>query len=358
MPPLKKHSKRSSWHMKSVWDFFSSTTLTVTLAALICIDAAWGSVVCIRNPEAFGALDQAILFPWLFTAGLKNLAVSLWIFILIFLIFLYALNTVACTLDRVYRIVKRGGAWQGFLPHIVHVGFLVALLGHLLGSAYGFRSPENLAVKGEPLVVPHSEGLALRLEDVSTVYSPAGELTSLKTTVTLLKDDEELLKDTIGMNDPLIHNGIAFYHLDHGNFPTGFILDVEGVSFRVSFGGSFRSPGGGGFTLGPLYRELLLQEIVSEGGERAFLRIDTPGAFVKLEGETIILRGYLSEPYAVLAINRDPGIWYVIAGSSILVFGMVLLLFTKGERGELVGPVPSATPAPSTPAQLRSGDTA
>jgi cytochrome c biogenesis protein ResB len=339
--------------MKRIWNFFASTGLTVALAVLICITASWGSVVCIRNPEVFRALDQAILFPWLLTVGRANLHLSLWIFILVILMALFALNTVVCTLDRLASIIKRKRPWQSFFPHIVHLGFLVALVGHLAGSTYGFRSPENFLFKGELTQVPDAEGLSVRLDDVEMSYSPSGDIDSLKTTVTLLEDDEEALTDAIEINGPLIYRGIAFYHVDGGTTPTGLVLDVDGETMGVKFGGSFTAPDGKRFFLGALYPDLALdeqgrpysrsnrfrnpfQEIFSETLERAFLNVSRPGNNVTLAATTIGLRDYETTLYAVLAINRDPGIWFIIAGSSMLVIGMVLLLFLRGERGELV----------------------
>jgi cytochrome c biogenesis protein len=322
--------------MKRIWEFFSSTALTIILAILICIVAAWGSVVCIRNSEFFQGLDRAVLLPWLFTEGTEALALTLWIFVLVFLIFFFALNTVICTLDRLYSIIKQKRPWQSFFPHIVHIGFLVALLGHLLGSSYGFRSSGNIVFKGEPLSVPHTEGLSVRLEDVEIDYTPSGDLERLKTTVTLLEGDKEALTDTIEINGPLIYRGIAFYHVDHGKTPTGLVLDVDGEKKSVKLGGSFITRDGRIFSLGALYPDFGVQEIISEWRERAFLNISVTGTFVTLGGKTITLKGYETTPFAILTINRDPGIWLMIAGSSILVLGMVLLLFLRGERGELV----------------------
>ena len=51
---------------------------------------------------------------------------------------------------------------------------------------------------------------------------------------------------------------------------------------------------------------------------------------------TIRLVDYKMTPYVVLTINRDPGIWFIIIGSLVLVTGMALLLLMRGSRAELV----------------------
>lgn len=339
--------------MKTIWRFFASTELTIILTILICIDAAWGSLISMKNPAVFQALDQAILFPWLFSIGKTNLNISLWIFILVFLTAIFAINTAACALDKLYSIFKDKRPWQLLFPQIVHIGFLIALLGHLIGSIYGFRSPGNFIFQGQTIEVPSQPGLSLRFDDIEMKASRRAGLEDLKTKVALLKDGKEILKDDIRINGPLIYKGISFYHADQGEAPTGLILKTGVEDFRIKFGGAFKTGGGAIFKLGRIIPDFALdetgspysrsqdyrnpyQEIISLDGKKAWLPLSAPGSSVKLEGQTIELVDYINTPYVVLNINRDPGIGFIIAGSAILVIGMLLLLFLRGERAELV----------------------
>ena len=339
--------------MKSIWRFFASTELTIILAGLIILDAAWGSIISMKNPQVFQSLDQAILFPWLFSAGKANLNISLWIFILVFFITIFAINTTVCTLDKLYSTFKDKRPWQSLFPQIVHIGFLIALLGHLIGSIYGFRSPGHFVFQGQTIQVPSQEGLSLRFDDIEMKTSRRAGLEDLKTKVALLEDGKELLKDNIQINGPLIYKGIAFYHIDQGEAPTGLILRVGEEDFRIKFGGAFKTKNGAIFKLGTIIPDFALdekgnpysrseeyrnpyQEIISASGKIEWLQLSTIGSSVNLEGHTIELSGYINAPYVVLNINKDPGIWFIIIGSVVLVIGMLLLLFLRGERAELV----------------------
>ena len=339
--------------MKSIWRFFASTELTIILAGLIVIDAVWGSIVSMKNPAIFQALDQAILFPWLFSIGIARLNISLWIFILVFLTTIFAINTTVCTLDKLYSILKDKRPWQSFFPQIVHIGFLIALLGHLVGSIYGFRSPGNFVFQGQTVEVPSRPGLFLRFDDIEMKTSRRAGLEDLKTKVALLKDGKEILKYNIRINGPLIYGGIAFYHADQGEAPTGLILKVDGEDFRMKFGGAFRTKQGAMFKLGNILPDFAMdekgnpysrseeyrnpyQEIISISGKTAWLPLSGIGSIIKLDGHTIELADYINAPYVVLNINKDPGIGFIIAGSAVLVIGMALLLFLRGERAELV----------------------
>lgn len=339
--------------MTRVWRFFSSVYLTVVLAALICIVAAWGSLLSVRYPQFFRAFDQEVLLPFLASTGVEYLRLTAWVWLLIVLSALFGLNTFVCTADKAYAILRNRKPWAALFPHIVHVGFLIALLGHLVGSVWGFRSYGNVVFEGDSIPVPHTRGLYLRLDRSEMNVLASGELDSLKTSVTLFDDSgAEVARGDIGMNAPLIHKGVAFYHFDQGQSPSGLVLDVDGRTERVELEGSFTAPGGEEMRLGAIYPDLAFDEegkpynrsnefsnahieITGSHGS-AFLPISGPGASVAIDGHTITLADYVYTPYVMFIINKDPGIGFIIAGSVVLVAGMVLLLFFRGERTELV----------------------
>lgn len=339
--------------MARVWRFFSSVYLTVILSALICVVAAWGSLLSVRYPQFFRAFDQEVLLPFLASTGVEYLRLTAWVWLLIALSALFGLNAFVCTADKVYAILRNRKHWAALFPHIVHVGFLIALLGHLVGSVWGFRSYGNVVFEGDSIPVPHTRGLYLRLDRSEMNVLPTGELDSLKTSVTLLDDSgSEVARGDIGMNAPLIHDGVAFYHFDQGQSPSGLVLDVDGKRVKVELEGSFTTAGGEEMRLGSIYPDFGLDEkgrpynhsnefanphieITGAHGS-AFLPISSPGTSVTAGGRTITLTGYVYTPYVMFIINKDPGIGFIIAGSVVLVAGMVLLLFFRGERTELV----------------------
>jgi cytochrome c biogenesis protein ResB len=249
--------------MTKVWRFFSSVYLTVILAALISADAAWGSILSMRYPQFFRAFDQEVLLPFISSLGPEYLSLTAWVWALIFLTALFGVNAFVCTADKLYAVIKNKKPRAALFPHIVHIGFLIALLGHLAGSVYGFRSYGNVVFEGSSIPVPHTSGLFLRLDKSEMNVLPSGELDSLKTTVTLLDAKGEMVdQGEIGMNDPLIHKGIAFYHFDQGQSPSGLVMDIDGASATVEFEGSFKAPDGTELTLGALYPDFAVD---SEG---------------------------------------------------------------------------------------------
>jgi len=340
--------------MTGLWRFFSSVYLTIALAIAICAVSAWGSIISMQNPQLFRAFDQEVLFPLLFSLGTRYLGQTLWVWALIVLTAIFALNTAVCTFDKVLAIVRNRRPWQAFFPHIVHVGFLIALVGHLVGSVWGFRSYGHVLHEGEVIPVPNEKGLYLRLDGTEVKTAPSGELDYLKTSLTLLGEDSQPIRSGhAGINSPLIYKGIAFYHFDQGENPTGLVLDVDGTEVTAELDGTFTAPDGSAFMMGRIYPDFAMDEkgdpynrseqfanphieILSADGTPAFLDLSGPGPAIRHGRHTILLRNYVYSPYVVLTINKDPGIMFIIIGSIVLVAGMALLLFFRGERAELV----------------------
>ncbi len=320
---------------------------------LICLNAVWGSIVTINNPQAFQKLDHTILFQWLVSSGLTNMNLSLWIYILIFLIFIFALNTAACTADRIITIVLTRRPWHTISPQLVHIGFLIALLGHLIGSVYGFRSQGNLLVEGKNMPVPYHDGLLLRLDGVDTEISENGELNSIETKVTLLYGDSEVASKSITINGPLIYKGTAFYHVNHGNTVTGVRIEIDKRDVKVDFGQGFGTPDGKQrFMLGRIIPDFAIDyrglpysrsnmyrnphvEVLSSTGSSGWLPLSI-GASIRVDDHTISLRDHIVSSYAIINIYKDPGIWFIIAGSTVLTLGMILSLFFRGRHVELM----------------------
>lgn len=353
--------------MKRLWQFFSSITLTIALSLLICAVSAWGSILAVRHPAFYRSLDSSVLFPRLLAGGAGGageLRFTLWIYILVALSSVFAVNTAVCTADRVYSVLRRNAPLKALLPHIVHAGFIVALLGHLAGSLGGFRSTGNVLFKGAPVPVDRTNGLSIRLDGFEMKQSPEGEIESLRTRVTIIEGSKEALTGDITINGPLIYRGIAFYHAGEGMMPSGLDLEAGGERLSLDFYSSAVLKDGARLTLGKVFPDFRLDrrgepysvtdefrnphiEVIIEGRgaggggggggvSKGYLDIGSPGGSVTVGAKAIRLADYVIDQYVVVNASKDNGIWLIIAGSVILTGGMVLLLFSGGEKSEIV----------------------
>jgi len=130
--------------MHSLYKFFSSIRLTLILTYIVVAVTMAGSFVLLFKKESFDTIDKALLIDWIRTSSFSS---YWWIAFLIALIFMFSMNTLLCTFDRLSLLIR---AWRGkrvksseeeetsisedirrgkglrmrtLLPYIAHIGF-------------------------------------------------------------------------------------------------------------------------------------------------------------------------------------------------------------------------------------------
>jgi len=169
---------------------FLCAQLTVLLLAV-------GSVVIARHRggDAEGMqLDE--LGPFFDEPSVSHL----WLYLLLPVMALYALNTALCTWHSVIQKWRAGvRTLSAYAPAMMHVAFLLAMVAHLVG---GLRSEERgmIAVDGEWGEL--SEGLRARAVDLVTEEHPDGQPRSAVATV-LIQGGGTASSQRVGFNEPL-----------------------------------------------------------------------------------------------------------------------------------------------------------
>jgi hypothetical protein len=129
--------------VRRAWTIAASVQVTFWLLALAALFFAVGSVYFRLEKEALPLLNFSLLQDWLARYGLSRPGLSWWLFLLLFTLLLLGVNTTACSLDRLGRLLKqsRGMARLEFAvavtPTLVHLVFILVLCGHLLSSFAG-----------------------------------------------------------------------------------------------------------------------------------------------------------------------------------------------------------------------------
>ena len=90
---------------KAIWSFFSSIRLTIYLVLIFVLIAFIGSFVIQGNP-LFEGMNNEILFKWLFADGINNLGKLWWLYALIIITFILAVNTIICNINRFSSLIK------------------------------------------------------------------------------------------------------------------------------------------------------------------------------------------------------------------------------------------------------------
>jgi len=145
------------------WRTLGSIRVTAALCFLLTLDLAVGYVSLRANLGVFVPLGDVGLFDWLRTYGVYNPAATAWFFGLLALLAALAVNTFACTTERVLAILATG-RWRRdwvskFAPHVMHYAVLLILTGYVCSYLFSTSLPGRGLRAGESLRLPGGEAV-------------------------------------------------------------------------------------------------------------------------------------------------------------------------------------------------------
>jgi hypothetical protein len=193
-------------------DFLLSIKTTVVLMLGLIIFFVAGALIMPLHP-AFESINSMPLLRWLAQAPAGG---TWWLLGTIVLLAVLAANTVACSVESLIR--KRSGRqWLLVVsPQVIHIGFMLMLLGHLV-SAYGGFKGTMVAVEGTQARLPN--GVTLKVSRLDVRRTPSGFPTDWRADVVYLKDGETLKTDYSAPNRPSFHDGYGVYVKQVRPFP-------------------------------------------------------------------------------------------------------------------------------------------
>lgn len=349
--------------MKKLYRFLSSIQLTIILTYIIVVVTMVGSFSLLYNKSAFEAIDAGILIEWL---KVSSFAASWWIILLVLFIFVFAMNTIFCTYHRVALLFK---AWKGravsdyddeetfisedvkrgkgvrfrtLIPYISHAGFIIALVGHLTGSIWGFRGADFFVPTGETAQIAEAKGVSLKVDEVFMKIGNRGYPEEMSAEVTLFYDGELVKKHSVEINSPLLHDNMAVYVKNVSQNLIGLKLVQRGKDGRTS---AFQLSSGEAKVLADGIRivagrtnaryaamELLVYTGSKLQGRKWLSASDPQYSSFNFNGVKLTVSGGRYEEGAVLNVNRDPGVWIVLTGLAIFVFSLGIHLFLRRSK--------------------------
>lgn len=149
-----------------LWRLLISIELCLALLALVCVAMAAGSFGL--SGEYAAAINAMPLLVWLreVPAG-----VSWWLWLTLALLALLVVNTVFCSCETLWSRRGRGGWWVVLAPQLMHAGFLLIMLAHLL-SAIGSELLQIEVQEGQLVTLPN--GARFGVAGISVSSLPNG----------------------------------------------------------------------------------------------------------------------------------------------------------------------------------------
>jgi cytochrome c biogenesis protein ResB len=218
-PITRKNSGKLVW----LWRSLGSVRLAVVLLILLVIDLSLAYFSINGRSIIFEPMNQVGIWPWLNTYAMANLRYTAWFFIFLVLLSALVLNTLVCTTDRLWKLLRQRKEQKSnkrfffaLSTHTMHLGMVVILIGYLISYTMSQVYPSltlipqketivagtNLRVKLTSMTLPIYEGK--RLETFTgMVISPSVQL-RVATPAT-----ERTA--SLGFNNPVYFQGYTFF---------------------------------------------------------------------------------------------------------------------------------------------------
>ena len=130
-----------------------------------------GSHVMKAHPRIFFTLGDTTLIHWLRTYGTSNIEITWWFFVLIILLTLLAITTLACGIQRVFLIARKHLAptIQNLATVLFHFGFVVLISGQLINHCNAVTYNGNIVKPGTPIFIPQL-GITVALDNLKIAF--------------------------------------------------------------------------------------------------------------------------------------------------------------------------------------------
>lgn len=312
--------------MKKVYDIFKSQKLGIIIGFTVTGLLIIGSLIMNFAPRQYTGLSgEDISF---FFAHKKP--IHLWFYLLFLACILYGINTFLCTLDSIIRKVK-GGVRKATLygASLVHIGFVITLITHLIGGLYSTTDPPVSVAEGWTDL----GGVEMKVTDLKTSSYPNGMPKKIVVSVAVREDGIEF-SDTLGYNNPVLlqHGVLEILMRDYGWIASGIILKVDNRTCDLKITETFNVNGKqvrvDDLYMPPQYRYPVVKLIsTAENNEeqQTFLPIGENNA-KEIHGAKIIFADINSVPGVLVSIKNNPSIPLTFVTIFLFSIGMILVI--------------------------------
>ena len=261
--------------------------------------------------------------------------------------------------EKALTLYSEKGRFSRLGVYIAHLSLIIILVGGLTGSIFGFKGYVNI-VEGETVsqigvrmkdkVTPKPLPFSVRCDDFKiSYYDVPGNQRFVKeytSILAILEDGKEILKREIRVNHPLYYKGIAFYQSSYGAIQEATIgiqwkNRNEKTLLKIHEGETLPIPN----TNSSIHMVKYFPQILNlgEGLQVVLLRPNQPPQPLwalkdssKVDQQnpefTVSFEGITNTEYTGLQVARDPGVWVVWLGCTLLIVGLIVSFFFSHQR--------------------------
>lgn len=257
-------------------------------------------------------------------------------------------------------IFAEKGRWSRLGFYLVHLSIVLLLLGGVIGSIFGFDGFVNIPEGESAGQVRLNSGaktvpldFRIQCDDFSVSFYETGQPEEFRSRLTIIEAGTPVLTQDIIVNSPLRYRGINIFQSSYGAIePKAVELGFEDIETKAVF--SVKVEMGQRVDLPENLGVFELKEVA---GSKAFRGMDLgqtlvgwltppgkapeeillPTRFPKFDkmrqGRVLITLNKMENRYYTgLQVTRDPGVWLVYLGFTMLIGGCLVTFFMSHQR--------------------------
>ncbi|MDA8414075.1 MAG: cytochrome c biogenesis protein ResB [Desulfobacteraceae bacterium] len=262
-----------------------------------------------------------------------------------------------------YHLFSQKSPWSRLGVYVVHTSILVIFVGAIIGSLFGFKGFTNIAEGTGISSIQDKNGNSIPLgfevfcDQFNLTLYNTGAPKEFRSTLTIRENGQPVpgySKVKVIVNDPLTYKGITFYQSSYGQASEG---SEHFFSMRPRSGGpadKLTIREGEETTLkdGTKFKLLESTQEVQQfmpgfSGPAARVEVTfkgkAPQTFIVLKnypemnaqrGDDIIFdyEGTNARMFTGLQVAKDPGVWVVWIGCTLMVIGLFIAFFMSHKR--------------------------
>jgi cytochrome c biogenesis protein len=255
--------------------------------------------------------------------------------------------------DR-WQAMAEKGRFSRFAVYFVHLAVLLILSGALIGSIFGFRGSLTIPQGGTAdrifigrhRVLPL--GFSVRCDKFTVEFYQTGEPKEFRSDVSVLEHGQVVEQAAIRVNEPFTFRGITFYQATYGSEPSAIVLQVKDLTtgatrqLEAPFQEIITIPGTTDRLVVMDYAEnvrghgpALLVAVARENRQPASGWILTKQPEFhgnRIDDLALSVVKYQTGFYTGLQVKKDPGVWVIYLGFSLMLLSMLLALYGSHRR--------------------------
>ena len=313
--------------MKKVYGFLKSQKTGIIIGFTVTGLLIIGSLVMNYVPEAYEGLSGEDITFFFNNPRL----IHTWFYVMFVAFAMYGISIFFCTLDSILRKVKaRTSKIPLYGASIVHIGFLITLVAHLIGGIW--------SESGMPITIAdkwvQSGEYELKVTGLETTSYPNGMPRKITAQIAIRKDGKET-SDTLGFNNPVLldYGTKQFLLRNYGNMSNSVVLNIGGETRVCNIKDVIEINGSkvllANLYLPPQFRIPAIQ-LITEGKDgkynKSYVRIGRENA-QNVKGVNVIFEDTKSTPAVVASVKKNPSIPLTLVAIGCFGSGMLLVIF-------------------------------